>query len=77
MMTQALQFFLYGDTPVKFERTPSGGLRVWVFDPETRGFFADSTYRSRVLYDRDNLTRAVNEAEFTREVERLGGLQAV
>lgn len=70
-MTRTPQFFLYGDTPVKFEQTPSGGLRVLVFDPETREFFADSTYRSLVLYDRDNLARVVDEGEFEQAVERL------
>lgn len=74
-MPEPTQFYVYGETPVMFRRTPSGGVRVLVFDPVTRSFFADSTYRSRVLHDRDNLTRVVDEAEFTRLVEALGGRQ--
>lgn len=74
-MTKTPQFFLYGETPVKFQRTTSGGIQVLVFDPSSKSFFADSTYRSRVLHDRDNLTRIVDEAEFDRQVEALGGMQ--
>jgi hypothetical protein len=74
-MTRPPQFFLYGDTPVMFRRTPSGGIQVLVFDTSTRAFFADSTYRSRVLHDRDNLTRIVDEAEFNAQVEALGEQQ--
>ena len=74
-MTKSPQFFLYGDTPVMFRRTSSGGIQVLVFDASTKAFFADSTYRSRVLYDRDNLTRIVDEAEFNAQVETLGGRQ--
>lgn len=72
-MREKPQYFLYGKTPVKFEPTPAGGLRVQVFDRKTKTFVSDSTYRSRVLYDRDNLTRAVDQAEFDRQVVRLGG----
>jgi len=74
-MLKSPQFFMYGETPVMFRQTPSGGIKVMVFDPVTKEFFADSTYRSRVLYDRDNLTRMVDETEFMRLVQDLGGLQ--
>lgn len=74
-MTTFPEFYLYGDIPVKFVRTASGGIQVLVFDRDSKAFYADSTYRSRVLYDRDNLTRRVDEAEFGRQVEALGGLQ--
>jgi hypothetical protein len=40
------------------------GLRVSVFDPDTHGFSADSTYRSLVLYDCDNLARVMDERAF-------------
>ncbi len=60
---------------MKFLRTASGGIQVLVFDRVTKSLFPDSTYRNRVLYDRDNLTRMVDEAEFNRQVEALGGLQ--
>ncbi|WP_161882816.1 hypothetical protein [Deinococcus alpinitundrae] len=72
-MREKPQYFLYGKTPVKFEPTPSGGLRVQVFDRKTKKFVSDSTYRSRVLYDRDNLTVMVDQAEFERQVVGLGG----
>lgn len=58
------EYYLYDDLPVKMEVTSRGGLRVSVLDPATRSFFADSTYRSRVLYDRDNLARKLSEYEF-------------
>lgn len=75
-MTKAVQsrppqYYLYGDLPVKMELTPSGGLRVSVFDPATRTFQADSSYRSRVLHDRDNLARELSEQEFETWLRKL------
>jgi len=65
------KYFLYGETPVKFEATPDGGLRVLAFDRQTGTFLADSTYWSLVMYDRDNLAHPVDEAEFHRQVTSL------
>jgi hypothetical protein len=65
------QYYLYGDLPVKMELTPDGGLRVSVFDPVTRTFHADSRFRSRVLHDRDNLTRELSEQEFEARLATL------
>ena len=65
------QYYLYDDLPVKMELTASGGLRVSVFDPATRGFRADSSYGSRVMRDRDNLARAVSELEFETRLHQL------
>ena len=65
------QYYLYDDLPVKMEITVSGGLRVSVFDTATRTFQADSRYGSRVLHDRDNLTRVLSEQEFNVRVQLL------
>jgi hypothetical protein len=65
------KYFLYGETPVKFESTPAGELCVLVFDIQKQEFVADSTYWSQVMYDRDNLTRKIDEAEFARQITRL------
>jgi hypothetical protein len=69
-MTDA-RYYLYGETPVKMEVTPEGALRVLVFDETSGSFRRDTTYRSRILYDRDNLARELNQAEFNRRVMSL------
>jgi hypothetical protein len=70
-MANIPQHVLYAGTPVHLERTPSGGMRVLVFDTKRRGFFPDSTYLSRILYDRDNLAQTVNAETFQRRVAHL------
>jgi hypothetical protein len=70
-MANIPQHVLYAGTPVHLERTPSGGMRVLVFDTKRRGFFPDSTYLSRILYDRDNLAQTVNVETFQRRVAHL------
>lgn len=68
-MSEYPQFWLYGNTVVRMEETEVGGLRVMVFNDE--GYWtADSTYRSRIFHDRDNMTRQLTEAEYLAEMER-------
>jgi len=71
VLSRPTKYYLYGDLPVKMEVTPAGGLRVSVFDPATRTFHADSRYRSRVLYDRDNLTRELSAKKFGLQLNLL------
>lgn len=70
-VTKGTQYYLYGETPVKMELTPEGGLQVSVFDLTTGTFQRDATYRSRILHDRDNLVQELDSLEFERQVSRL------
>lgn len=68
-----LRLYLYDGIPVKMERTAEGTLRVDAFDPELGIFCPDMSYRTLIMYDRDNLVREVGKSEFEKAVMRLGG----
>ncbi len=58
------QFWLYGDTPIKMERTADGGLRVLAF--QDGALVLASHYRSVIFHDRDDLAHRIDEGTWTR-----------
>jgi len=70
-VASSTQFFLYGDTPVKLEPTPQGGMRVSFFDVHSGSFRLEATFWSRIFHDRDGMARKVARQEFDRQITRL------
>ncbi|MGC4120068.1 MAG: hypothetical protein QM765_36910 [Myxococcales bacterium] len=63
-------YFIVGERPVKFVRTPEGGMEVLAFDWGTGEFVREMSYLSRCLLGKGEID-VVSEAEFEARAAEL------